>query len=280
METKEMQKFTVRLFAAIAVLWLGSTLAIRLQAQNLAPTFTITSTAAAVDNSNQSINVTSGTGITGNALGNGTWVKVDDELMPVLSMVPASTSGAATIRVQRGGSGSRATRHGNGAVIYIASNAAAFNACNGGPPNSTGCGSLNNSGNVTRYSAGLFYPTLHATVLTTAGALTYTPGQVLSGLIVRAGNGSARTDTLPTAVLLVAAIPGATVGTTIELTVVNNSATNVAITLAAGTGGTLFSGLTAAIPQVNAERLLIVLTAVNSGSEAYTVYPGGALGAY
>src|SRR5262245_33603853 len=73
--------------------------------------------------------------------------------------------------------------------------------------------------------------------ITTAGAVTYTPAQILGGIIVRDPNGAARTDTLPTAALLVAAVPQAFVGLTIRCTITNAADAAETITIAAGTGG-------------------------------------------
>jgi hypothetical protein len=95
----------------------------------------------------------------------------------------------------------------------------------------------------------------------------------MSGMILRDGNGGARTDTLPTAALLVESIQGAMVGTSFHCEMRNTTSTAVAITLAAGTGCTI-SG-TATIAQLNTKTCLFNLTNVTVGSEAYTVYSLG-----
>jgi len=115
---------------------------------------------------------------------------------------------------------------------------------------------------------GLAYPSMVEAVISTAANVTYTVAQVLGGLITRAGNGAARTDTLPKAADLVAAINGAMVGTSFELVIRNNSATAVSITLAAGTGGTL-DPTTTTIAQNNAKTYSFIFTNVTPGSEAY-----------
>lgn len=115
---------------------------------------------------------------------------------------------------------------------------------------------------------GLAYPSMVDAVIGTAANVVYTVAQVLGGLITRAGNGAARTDTLPNAADLVAAINGAMVGSSFELVIRNNSATAVAITLAAGAGGTLDPAVTT-IAQNNAKTYSFVFTSVTAGSEAY-----------
>jgi predicted RecA/RadA family phage recombinase len=112
--------------------------------------------------------------------------------------------------------------------------------------------------------------------LATAGAETYTAAQLLNGIIVRDCAGASRTDTLSTAALLVAAIPGAAVGDIIRCLVINGSdpITEV-ITLAAGTGGAFDANQTAVSRVVGggASKLVhIRLTNVTAASEAYVIY--------
>jgi len=116
-------------------------------------------------------------------------------------------------------------------------------------------------------------PRITATTIATAGNVTYTPAQLLGGLILRDGNGGARTDTLPAAADLVEAVQGAMVGTSFEFELRNTTSTAVAITVAGGTGATL-SG-TATVAQLNTKMFLVVFTSVTVGSEAYTVYSRG-----
>lgn len=73
------------------------------------------------------------------------------------------------------------------------------------------------------------------THLTTDGDVTYTPAQVIGSVIRRSGLTSARTDTLPTAADLVAAIPAARAGSTLPLLVWNHS--SVSLTVDPGAGG-------------------------------------------
>lgn len=109
----------------------------------------------------------------------------------------------------------------------------------------------------------------------TAGNLTYTAAQLLGGNIVRDPNGGARTDTLPTAALLVAAIPGARVGDIVRCYIVNGADAAETITLAAGSGGAFDTNQTAAsrvIPQNASKLLTIRLTNVTAASEAYVCW--------
>lgn len=118
------------------------------------------------------------------------------------------------------------------------------------------------------------------TSIATAGNVTYTAAQILSGVIVRDPAGAARTDTLPTAALLVAAMlqaasPGAVVGDRIRCLIVNGADAAETITLAAGTGGAFDANQTAAsrvIPQNATKEIHIRLTNVTAASEAYVVY--------
>lgn len=109
----------------------------------------------------------------------------------------------------------------------------------------------------------------------TAGARTYTAAEILGGLIVRDPNGASRSDVLPTAALLVAAIPGAKVGDIIECLIVNGADAAETITIGAGAGGAFDANQTAAsrvIPQNTTKCIYIRLTNVTPASEAYVVY--------
>lgn len=110
---------------------------------------------------------------------------------------------------------------------------------------------------------------------TTAGNITFTAAEILNGIIVRDPNGASRTDVLPTAALLVAAIPDAQIGDVITCLVVNGADANETITFTAGAGGGYDAAQIAAsrlIPQNTSKLLTIRLTGVASGSEAYVVY--------
>ena len=111
--------------------------------------------------------------------------------------------------------------------------------------------------------------------IATAGAETYTAAQILGGIIVRDCAGAGRTDTLPTAALLVAALPGVRVGDVISCTIVNGSDAAEAITLAAGAGGGFDANQTAAsrvIGQNTSKTIRIRFTNVTAAAEAYVVY--------
>lgn len=113
-----------------------------------------------------------------------------------------------------------------------------------------------------------------ATSITTAGAGTYSAAALLSGMIVRDCAGASRTDTLSTAALLVAAIPGCKVGDIVKCHVVNGSDAAETITLAEGTGGAFPAAQTAAarvIPQFGRATLHIRITNVTAAAEAYVV---------
>jgi hypothetical protein len=111
--------------------------------------------------------------------------------------------------------------------------------------------------------------------IATVGAGTYTAANLLTGIIVRDPNGSSRTDTLDTAANLVAAVPGATVGDTLSVTVINGADAAEVITIAAGSGGGFDANQTATarvIGQNSSKTLRIRLTNVTGASEAYVVY--------
>jgi hypothetical protein len=109
----------------------------------------------------------------------------------------------------------------------------------------------------------------------TAGDRTLTAAQLLGGTIVRDCAGAGRTDTLPTAALLVAAIPGVATGDTVQTLIINGSDAAETITLAAGSGGAFDANQTAAsrvIPQNTSKLVRCRITNIGSGTEAYVVY--------
>lgn len=109
----------------------------------------------------------------------------------------------------------------------------------------------------------------------TAGGVTLTAAEVIGGIVVADCAGAGRTYTLPTAALLVAAVPGAKVGDIIRALIVNGSDAAETITVAAGTGGAFDANQTAAsqvIPQNTSKLVHIRLTNVTASSEAYVVY--------
>jgi hypothetical protein len=121
----------------------------------------------------------------------------------------------------------------------------------------------------------LIVNTAAGTSITTAGNETLTAAQLLGGIIVRDCTGAGRTDTLPTAALLVAAIPGAAIGDTVRCWIVNGSDAAETITIAEGAGGAFVAAQTAAsrvIEQNSSKMVHIRLTNVTAASEAYVVY--------
>jgi len=109
----------------------------------------------------------------------------------------------------------------------------------------------------------------------TVGNRTYTAAEILGGIIIRDPNGAGRSDVLPTAALLVAAIPNATVGDIIRCKIINGADAAETITLGGGTNGTFDTNQTAAsrvIAQNNSKDIIIRLTNVTASSEAYVVY--------
>jgi len=121
----------------------------------------------------------------------------------------------------------------------------------------------------------LVYPQTTPAVITTAGAVTYTAQQLLGGMILRDPAGASRSDTLPSAALLVAAIPGIAVAQFFDVIIRNDAGGAFTITLLAGAGVTL--GGTATIAQSTSKALRIRFTNVTPGSEAYTAFSLGSL---
>jgi hypothetical protein len=116
-----------------------------------------------------------------------------------------------------------------------------------------------------------------ATVTTdaTAGARTYTAAELYGKLILRDPAGANRADVTPTAAALVAAIPGAIVGSSFEFSIRNTADAAETITLTAGAGITLSGTMT--IAQNNGKKFLVVCTNVGSGTEAVTIYSLGTI---
>lgn len=123
----------------------------------------------------------------------------------------------------------------------------------------------------TNYDNNLPLQFASASTISTAGNVTLTAAQLLGRIILRDPNGGARTDTLPTATLLIAAMRVKKIGSAFEFTIRNTADAAETITVAAGSGITL-SG-TATITQNNSKRFLAVIT--NVTSPAVTVYSLG-----
>jgi predicted RecA/RadA family phage recombinase len=109
----------------------------------------------------------------------------------------------------------------------------------------------------------------------TAGARTILAADVMAGIYVRDCAGASRIDTLPTAALLVAAVPGAKVGDLLKLHVINGSDAAEVLTITEGSGGAFDTNQTAAsrvVPQNASKTVCIRLTNVTASAEAYVVY--------
>lgn len=106
------------------------------------------------------------------------------------------------------------------------------------------------------------------TVSTTAAA-TLTAANILNELCVFTG-GAALTFTLPTAAILVAALPGIQVNSSFRCIFRNTNSGSA--TLAVSTGATSASGNTLATISLHAKEVFFQFTNVTPGSEAYTVY--------
>jgi hypothetical protein len=105
--------------------------------------------------------------------------------------------------------------------------------------------------------------------LTTAGAVTYTPEQLLGGLILRDPNGDDRSDVTPGAAQIIAALPQASVGNFFEFTMRNTADADETITITAGAGVTLSGTMT--IPWNREKRFFCLVT----GTGTVTIYALG-----
>lgn len=152
-----------------------------------------------------------------------------------------------------------------------------------GPVFSAGgfAGAEDSNGNIT---ANMTQLRATPTAISTAGNVTYTTAQLLTGIINRDVAGANRTDVLPTAAAVVAALTTAErsplVGSSIRFVLSNNAAGAFTLALSLGTGGTSGMGNntfyvfgTTTIAQNGAPRTFdLILTNVTIGAEAYTVY--------
>lgn len=109
------------------------------------------------------------------------------------------------------------------------------------------------------------------TVLSNNGNNTLTAEQFRGGIIEHSGMTADRTDTTPTAALLVADISGAAVGTSYEVIFANTDDTHAMI-IGAGAGVTLRGDAT--IPFGRVVRAEVVFTNVTAAAEAVTIYMG------
>lgn len=111
------------------------------------------------------------------------------------------------------------------------------------------------------------------TNITTAGAVTYTAAQIVGGIILRDCNGGGRTDVLPSATNLLAALPGLNIGDTIKCRIINTSTGATSITISADSSGGFDAAQTATsktIVQDASKEVYIRITGIST--PAYVVY--------
>jgi hypothetical protein len=124
----------------------------------------------------------------------------------------------------------------------------------------------------------LAYPTVTPTAEGTAGNVTYTVAEILSGMLNRDALSAAKADTLPTAAQIIAGINGAQVGTSFRTFVRNTGAAAGSITLTTNTGLTLVGSMVIAFQSM--KELMFIVTNVTPGAEAVSVYSLGAAVAF
>jgi hypothetical protein len=105
--------------------------------------------------------------------------------------------------------------------------------------------------------------------ITTVGNVTYTPAQFLGGMIFRDPIGAARSDTTPSAAAMLAAMPGAFIGQSLDVHIRNTTGGAFTITVTAGAGVTLNG--TTTIGQTTSRWFRLIFTAIGS-TPTYTLY--------
>jgi hypothetical protein len=108
----------------------------------------------------------------------------------------------------------------------------------------------------------------YAAPQTATATATLTAAQIVGGMLVANPSTSAATYTLPTAALIDAAVPNATVGSTFDLSLVNIGTSSGAVTLATATGLTDGGNAFVAVAVTSSAMFRFRKTADN----AYTVY--------
>lgn len=103
---------------------------------------------------------------------------------------------------------------------------------------------------------------------TATATATLTAAQVVGGMLVANPSTSAATYTLPTAALIDAAVPNATIGSTFDLYLVNTGTSSGAVTLATATGLTDGGNAFVAVAVTSSAMFRFRKTA----DAAYTVY--------
>lgn len=128
----------------------------------------------------------------------------------------------------------------------------------------------NMNGIQTRFNASDVYlpPVQFITSATVSSAsdATYTAKNIIGGLVTRTDASADSTDTLPSAVSIIAAIHGASVGTSLKVIIQNSTLYNITIQQAAN--GVSFSPSTSVIiPSYRTIECMLVVESVTSGSE-------------
>ncbi len=108
----------------------------------------------------------------------------------------------------------------------------------------------------------------------TSTSFTITAAILLGGVLIN--NSAGATATMDTAANIVAAVNGATAGAVIgDMIAIEISANTGTTTVAAGTGGTFDTNVTAGakvIAVASAKTVFVRLTNVTAGTEAYVIY--------
>jgi hypothetical protein len=110
---------------------------------------------------------------------------------------------------------------------------------------------------------------LTVTMEDTDADVTHLAEEILGGMILRT-TGAPRSDTFPTAELLLAAYKGAVVGSAVRVIIRNYGGSTVS--MLAGVGMTNYAGNTLDILTVNSAEYMIVFTNVTPGAAACTLY--------
>lgn len=108
-----------------------------------------------------------------------------------------------------------------------------------------------------------------APVTVATGNATLTAVQVKAGVILQTPAANSAL-TLPTAALLVASIPSATVGDSIDISIINLAAVTFTSTLVADASGSLVG--VGAVAPLGSALFRIRITSVTASAEAYVVY--------
>ena len=132
--------------------------------------------------------------------------------------------------------------------------------------NSSTISYVNNQG---IFNTGDFFQNATVNSITSSTGVTVSTGQTLNSVIKRSSQNAGQTDTFGSAAVIVAAIPGAVVGTKFSLIYANVSGTE-SITIAAGANGTLYG--TSTVATNSFVILTFVLTNVTASSETYDVF--------